>query len=288
VSVWLHALAVDPQGNAYVTGSTEVYPLSGGLVEGVFVTKFSPTGAARFTRVFQGNDFDAAAADLAIAPNGDVLVAGYYSGTLDFGIASLTSRARSGSSSTCNGFVAALDPADGTARWARSFGGTTFDLAYAIDVTPSGALRVSGELSGASEIGGLSATAAIDGAPFVAELTADGVGQWVRVVEPSGLVFASDTDPAGRTYAVGRVPGASSGYPMNGSRSFVAAVLGDGSFSLPLDVVTNAGGALGVATDRQGGLWVVGTFAGSVAFGGVTLSGPTTSNGAQYLLYLAP
>jgi len=217
-----------------------------------------------------------------------VLVAGYYSGTLDFGIVRLTSRARSGAYSACNGFVAALDPADGIARWARSFGGTIFDLAYAIDVTPSGALRLSGELSGASEIGGLSATAAVEGAPFVAELTADGVGQWARVVEPSGLVFASDTDPAGRTYAVGRVPGASSGYPMDGSRSFVAAVLGDGSFSLPLDLVTNAGGAHGAAADRQGGLWVVGTFAGSVAFGSVTLSGPTTSAGAQYLLDLAP
>jgi len=56
---------------------------------------------------------------------------------------------------------------------------------------------------------------------------------------------------------------------------------------LPLDLVTNDGGALGAATDRQGGLWIVGTFAGSVDFGGVTLSGPTTSSGARYLLYLA-
>ncbi len=74
---------------------------------------------------------------------------------------------------------------------------------------------------------------------------------------------------------------------MDGSRSFVAAVLGDGSFSLPLDLVTNGGGALGVATDRQGGLWVVGTFADSVTFGSVTLSGSTTFNGAGYVLYLA-
>ncbi len=56
------------------------------------------------------------------------------------------------------------------------------------------------------------------------------------------------------------------------------------SFSLPLDLVTNGGGALGVAADHEGGLWVVGAFAGSVTFGSVTLSGPTTSNGAQFFL----
>ena len=93
------------------------------------------------------------------------------------------SPSRSPRPSLDSGFVAALDPNTGAAKSALRFGGTDFDLGNSIEVTSAGLLRVAGLVSGAATIGGLDVQAAAMGSPFVAELTAAGTANWVRLIK---------------------------------------------------------------------------------------------------------
>src|SRR5690606_24792932 len=77
------------------------------------------------------------AAALAIAPGGDIVIAGQLSGTVSVGPESLTSMGAS------DAFVARLSPA-GQVLWARSLGGAGVDLATAVAVDPDGTTIVLG------------------------------------------------------------------------------------------------------------------------------------------------
>ena len=103
-------------------------------------------------------------------------------------------------------------------------------------------------------------------------------------------MFDTTTDAAGRTYAVGRFEGPGTGPARtNGSSTFVAVVQPDGTFTVPLQTLTNGNGALHVAIDGLAGLWVGGEYSGTVNFGlgPLVASGPlSASDIATYLIYL--
>jgi len=275
---WLRAIATDPQGNAYVVGS-----IGDGNVpsnDSVFVTKFAPNGAEIFNQQFSSQGSSAWASDVAIAPDGEVWIVGAHNATLYVGATTLTVPARS----IDTGFFAALDPATGAARRAFGFGGDDFDIGNSIEVTRGGALRISGLLSGAATIGGMTAQAGDLGSPFLAELTAAGVANRVDIVAPGdGIVFAGDTNSAGRTFAVGYVADVA-------KETFVAAVDPGGPLTIALRATIgfDTNGALVAAADRHGGVWVVGDFKGSVNFDGNTLLAPSTTAFGNFLIHLEP
>ena len=108
-------------------------------MESVFVTKFSPEGVEFWNREFPSQGTSASAADVAVAPGGDVFIVGVYSTPVQF---STTITLTQPATSLDSGFVAALDPNTGAAKRAMRFGGTDFDLGNSIEVTSTGALRV--------------------------------------------------------------------------------------------------------------------------------------------------
>jgi hypothetical protein len=83
-------IAVDADGNVAIAGSfkgTAAFggsPLVGAGGLDVFVAKYSPGGAHLWSRGF-GDAADQVAAGVAIAPKGDVIIAGSFYGSIDFG-----------------------------------------------------------------------------------------------------------------------------------------------------------------------------------------------------------
>jgi plastocyanin len=276
-SVYVGSAVTDSQGNAYVVGGIST-TTNGVLEESVFVTKFSPDGVEIYNREFPGTDSSAFAADVAVAPNGGVFIVGTYNASVQFGSVTLT---RNGSSID-GGFVAALDPATGAPNFALRFGGTIFDVGNAVDVTSTGAVRVAGLLSGDGSIGGVAVHGTPNGSPFVAELTADGVGSWARTIPSDGIVFAADTNAAGHTFAGGYLSGTM-------KEAFVYDVTDSGA-TMPLrtTVADDTNGVMFVAADRHGGAWVTGDFKGAIDFGiGVLNAGGATTFGS-FLVHLEP
>ena len=290
--VWLDALVTDAQGNLYMGGELVNTDYSVGTV---FVRKVSSSGATIFDRTFASTKDIGAVFGIDLTPAGDIAIAGQFKGTLNFSVAQLTSKTGSAGTPVANGFVAVLGKADGTAMMARAFGGTVEDLGNSVQVTRAGALRVGGYVTGNGEVGGtaVSASASNSPTPFVAELNATtGAASWVRVLGGDGVVFDATTDAAGRTFAVGRFEGPGTGPARTtGSSSFVAMVQPDSSLKVVMQTLTNWNGAMEVAIDGLGGLWVSGEYTGSVNFGLGTLvaTGPlSVSDIATYLIYLKP
>jgi hypothetical protein len=269
----IRSMTADSAGNVYVVGSRLDLNQN---VERVFVTKYSPSGAQVFDNEYTSTDTQAEATDVAIAPDGTVLITGFYVGQITFGTTKLT-----GKSSVYDGFVAWLDAASGAPTRAQSFGGTGYDFANSIEVTAAGTIRLGGQLSASSTVGGMTVSTSQDGAPFIAELSATGTANWVRVIGGTGIVFQGDTNAAGRTFEVGRLDGTT-------ADSFVEAVGADGVLMQPFRLNTTANGALWAAADRHGGVWVAGEFSGTVNFGTGAIVGAAAPLTTNYLVHLEP
>lgn len=85
---------------------------------------------------------------LAVQSSGDVVVTGYFSGTVDFRGAALTSAGDK------DIFVTRLASGDGATRWARSFGGTGEDLGLEVALDGRDFPFVTGWFFDAKDLGG--------------------------------------------------------------------------------------------------------------------------------------
>ncbi len=122
-------IAIDEAGNILMTGQFETKidlgggPLSDGGAGGVhwFVAKLSPSGEHLWSKPLLDSDY-VYVHDVAADPEGDVLLTGTVNGTVDFGGASVTSVSGS------DAFVTKLQGGDGTALWAKPFGGAGYQF----------------------------------------------------------------------------------------------------------------------------------------------------------------
>ena len=252
------------------------------------MSKFSPAGEPLFDRAFPGTDTTCEPRDVAVAPNGDVIVVGQFNGSAQFGTIQITSLGTAGGGHTDNGFLAVLGATDGTPKQAFSFGGTNGDYAAAVDVTASGAYRVSGYVSGTVTIGGMTLHTAAGGSGFVAELTPAGTANWALLGEGPSFLFQSDTNSAGRTFVVGRIDAPTTSESIVGSVDGVGSGGGGPVLTLPLRVRNDGNGPWHAAADHHGGVWVGGELLGTVNFGTGPIAGPNATMPAGFLLHLEP
>jgi hypothetical protein len=178
------AAAVDPAGHVVVAG------LSGGSVFGdaaggadAVVVKFGADGQVLWSRQFGTSGRDAAYA-VSVDADGRILVAGATEGSL-FG-------ERGGQS---DAFLLTLAP-DGEQLWARQFGTSSADVAFAVQADPEGRAWVAGFTHGAlyEPVRG-----SVDG--FVAVFDIDGESVWGLQLDGAGgmdyaLALAMDGDQA--------------------------------------------------------------------------------------------
>jgi hypothetical protein len=137
------AVVVGRDGHLYLTGLFQrpdvvrqpAQPLfaSGGF-EGMLAS-YSVAGEPRWVRRFPAM---ISGHRLALAPSGELVLAGHFSGALDLGAAGTLRSEGKG-----DAFVAGFS-LEGEARWARRFGGPGADYGYAVAVTAQGGVLLGG------------------------------------------------------------------------------------------------------------------------------------------------
>jgi hypothetical protein len=143
-------VAIDPLGNAYVTGYTlsSDFPTTGGAYDtswnnsyDVFVTKLDPAGATLAYSTFLGGSSDEYGRGVAVDVAGHAYVTGHTSSS-DFpttGGAYDTSR-----NNSYDVFVTKLDPTGGALAYSTFLGGSNYEEGHGVAVDVAGAAYVTG------------------------------------------------------------------------------------------------------------------------------------------------
>ncbi len=277
---WAWSVATDPAGDVVIAGDFEgTFDLGGGpLVSAggidVFVVKLGPDGAHKWSRRF-GSEGDQRVDGIAVDASGNIGLTGSFSGSLDFGGGALTS-ARG-----ADAFFAKLD-GQGNHLWSKSAGSPdTEEDGMAVAFDGAGNLSVTGSAVGPIDLGGVVAPAEGEKSLFVARLDSAGKYLWSKRIgnDHEQIGFAVASDAAGATYVTGRFEKTIDlgGGPITAGlrEAFVAKYDAKGAhvFSRRLGDATAVGLADGraVVADATGGVFVAGSFSGSLDLGTETL-----------------
>ncbi len=272
----------DAQGNVYLTGGQEGgADLGDGPIDpaigGGFVASYGPDGAFRWKTLFSGSA-GSWGQDLAIAPNGDVVVVGAFAGTIDFGGGPHTASGNS------DAFVLRLD-AGGAFVAERVFGGAEADWTRGVAIDAGGDVVVAGFYGGSADFGGGMRPGAGNADAFVARYAADGTYKWDHTYVGAGhqdgeaiavdaagnvLVVGSSTDPL--DFGGGERP-----FGMN-YPPYILALAPDGSYRWDHVFEGVSLGWFGVETQSDGTVVVAGSVSGVLDIGGPQVGGPTTSD----------
>ncbi len=153
-----YGVAADSNGNIALTGFANGKTNFGGgelgsasvTVGDLFVASFAPDGTHRWSKIF-GDINTQVGRDVAVDAAGNVLVTGYFNGTLQIGGALLKSQNMNGGSTDV--FVAKFRGSDGTPGWARSFGDVNDQVAWAVATDPSANVIFGGTFKGMIDFG---------------------------------------------------------------------------------------------------------------------------------------
>ena len=198
-----YAVATDASGGVFVTGfftgrmsfgATTLLSTAGS--NNIFVAKLAGADGTPAWAHGMGSTGSERGYDVAVDRNGDLLVAGFFQGTVDFGGGPLTS---AGSSDV---FVAKYTGATGGHLWSRSAGGPGEDYAYGVAVDANGDAVVTGRFKSTVDFGSGALTAA-DSDVFVAKY-AGGTGAplWSRGYGGPGVDMGNAVATAGTRIVV--------------------------------------------------------------------------------------
>ncbi len=268
---------VDGLGNTFVAGvfsgsasfKTPLTP-SGGAPENAFVGKLSRKADWVWaTNVPASSNSVTVIQALGVGPDGDVYVAGHFSGTNLFGATQLVA------DSGTNLFVAKLDRFGTNWLWAQAVGSSGVNTVRALTVIGAN-LFVAGQYSGAATFGSSVLTNAGSSDVFVAQLDADGNWLWANRGGGTGNDFASAvaTDANTNLYVVGNYSGsvafgATTLTNAGNTDLFVAKLTPTGTW-----VLARRGGganhdfASAITRDEGNQFYLVGQFGGTADYGG--------------------
>ncbi|MBL7918751.1 MAG: SBBP repeat-containing protein [Bacteroidia bacterium] len=184
-------IATDGSGNIYITGILQgtvdfdpgpgTFTLASAGSQDIYVCKLNATGNFVWAKRVGGPGIDVGQA-ITVDGLGNVFVAGYYDGTVDFDPGAAIYNLTSSSGST-DIFVLALNSSGGFVG-ASSMGGTGTDRAYSIAIDPSGNIYTTGVYAGIADFDPSASTATLSavGGPdiFVSKLTSGGTFVWAK------------------------------------------------------------------------------------------------------------
>lgn len=289
------AIAVDAEGSSYVTGfflgelpgaAGRTSPASAGDSD-VLLVKLDPAGEVEWARRVGGAGADEGRG-VAVGPQGDVYLTGFFSESVDFdpgpGQVELVS------AGSADVFVARFDPR-GELVWARRAGGRFGDVGNDLAVGAGGRVHVTGYFQGEADLdpgeaehklrsaGGLDA--------FWLSLDADGgylaAGRFGGKQADEGRAIAAGDDGAtvcGLFRATARWSGGPPWHSRGGSDAFVLRIDSAGAASGLLQLggpLTDA--CAGLASSPGGGVLATGNFAGEVELGEGPGAAKLTSDG---------
>ncbi len=300
-------IKADKEGNIYVAGffggTTDFNPGSGSAVltsgsewsgEG-FITKWNKDGDLLWAKKIGSADYCVAYVyDLEVDNEGNLYLAGYFSGTVDFnpdaGVNPLTN---SGSQS---GFVAKYNK-DGVYQWAKKIGNSGAVIANALALDAAGSLYVTGEFNGEVSFdisGGNTVTLNTGGGydVFLAKLSAtNGDRVWANKLGSTsadrgrGLtVYRDELVVVGEFSGTVNFDPAVTAAPLTATGSttdaFVARYGLDGSYKSAYKI-SGTGNTIArhVGCDTFGNVYLSGVFHGEATFAsGTTLNSGATNN----------
>ncbi len=173
------AVATDGSGNVVVTGYFNntidfgVGPLTSAGMKDIFLVKLNSSGQYVWSKRFGGTSIDSANA-LDIDISGNIVITGFFYGTVDFGGGPLTS------TSAAKVFLAKYLP-DGTHSWSKVFSGTTtFDnaIATSLAIDLNANIVITGYFQGSANFGGGSLTSVASYDVFAAKYSSTGADLW--------------------------------------------------------------------------------------------------------------
>ena len=291
------AVAPDGSGGAYVAGSymgsmtVGSSALTAAGQSEAFAAHLNSTGSFTWAKSTTGSSGSVAGMDgLAVDPSGRVVMAGFYSGTVNFNPGGSTVLAGAGSYDVATWVL----NADGSLAWAEGFGGSNYDQAEAVAVDPSGNVYVTGAFSGTVNFNpsgtaiNLTAKGIYD--VFVLKLTPAGATAWADSFAGSNGPSMGDglgVDSSGRVDVAGWFAGtldfdpgpATDSVASRGDEDvFIASLDTSGNFV----AATTAGGAgtdaaFGLAINASGTIAVAGSYTGPASGSTTTTSFGSTN-----------
>ncbi len=313
-SIHANAVAIDPAGDTFVTGSfrgtvafdpaSSAATFTSSGTQDTFVVEYAPSGALKWARTFVGQATAASGGTtyavgqgsaIAVDSTGNVFVSGSFSGTVNFG-GNKTLSSPNGSEA----FVARLD-ATGNLVWVANAVGNAADVsASAIALDGSGGAVIAGSFAQTANFGVSNLVAAGASEAFVARVDSLGRFTWASAsrgsVGSNAGVRGVAVDPSGNVILSGYFSGHVNLIPTTGldsAGSDDAAVWKLDSGGRPL--WARSFGAVGfdsadaVAVDASGNSYVAGTFSDTVNFStGPNADSLTSSFFDAYVLKLDP
>ncbi len=259
-------VAADDHGNIIATGNfTQILDLGAGPmfgVDDVFLAKFDTAGNTLWSKKF-GDEYYQGGYAVSVDGAGNIILGGYFTGTLDLGGAPLVAVAS-------DVFVAKFDP-DGNHLWSKSFARSVLNE---VAVDPSGNVVVTGTFEVPTSFGGNVLMSAGGRDLFLVELDAAGNHLWSRSFGnsnqqdyPHVVVDASET-----VVLVGNLIGTIDfgGGPRiaeSNQNVFMARFDGNGAHVSSESFAGMGQSVTGLTLDPQGNI-AISVLAGSIDFGG--------------------
>jgi Beta-propeller repeat len=228
---------------------------------------------------------------VAVDGNGNVVVAGYFGGTANFGGGSFTS-------SGGNDIFVAKYASDGSYVWAKRFGGTGSDYGYGVAVDGSGNVVVTGNFTNTVDFGGGPLNASTSGGDiFLAKYGPSGAYLWAKHFGGTStfgsIAYAVAVDSSGNPLLTGWINdfvdfgGGPLTALLNSYDIFVAKFNSAGTYQWAKRVGADASDyGNSVAVDSSGNVLVAGYFTTSADFDCGTLNSPGGMDG--YAVKLTP
>lgn len=277
------AVAVDAEGASYVTGfflgelpgdDGQAPPASAGDSD-VLLVKLAPAGEIAWARRIGGAGADEGRG-VAVGPEGDIYLTGFFSETVDFDPGPGTSELTSAGSADV--FVARFDSRGGLV-WAKRAGGRFGDVGNDLAVGAGGRVYVTGYFQGEVDLGPGEAERKLRSAggldAFWLSLDANGgylsAGRFGGKQADEGRAIAAGDEGAtvcGLFRATAGWPGGPPWHSRGGSDAFVLRIDSAGAASGLLQLggpLTDA--CAGLASSSGGGVLATGNFAGEVELG---------------------
>jgi hypothetical protein len=295
------SIAADSSGNVIVAGDFNKTvdfgsgPSSSATGNNVFIAKYTSQGGLLWNKVFtsQGNDF---AKSVITDSRSNIIVAGYFSGTMDFGGVALT--APDPYQVNFPDMFVAKYSSSGSLLWVRQFGGSSGDFGTAVAVDGSDNVVLAGRLQSANADfgGGITLSAAGSSSLALVKLSPSGTTLWAKVyggpntVIPRGMAIDRFGDIAvtgqfmtSADFGGGAISSSAASGNLGTFSTFLAKYSGtDGSYRWAKAFGrSEVDGGFGIVTDPvTGNIVATGGFMGTADFGG----GPVSSGGEAVFL----
>lgn len=295
----LQILTIDGSGNVYIAGSfsgtvdfdpspTTTFNLTSAGGGDAFFAKYSSAGVLIWANKL-GSTGEDEAYGIAVDASGNVYVAGYFTGTVDFNPDAVTVTNRT-SAGFEDAFFGKYSSAGGL-NWVNPVGSSAFDdYAYGIAVDASGNVYVTGVFAGTADFDPtgtvLNKTSVGGNDAFFARYLSTGGLSWVNQLGSSGTEFVGTVSVSGNFAWIGGSYGGNMNLNPNGSSTSTGSVSGgiDGFFA---EYATTSGLATGAwgsvqstgddrvrAVNYDGTtLTTAGTFTGSATVFGASTTG---------------